>query len=301
MFTNIKSLICNSKFTLYLFLLPAIIMVTIFAIYPLLYNFSLSVHQVDSSTILSEDRPFVGLDNFKKVIFDSDFNEILKNTLIFAFFSVLFQFLFGLALALFFNQEFPLHQPLRGLLLIGWVIPPAVIGTIWRWLFNCDIGVINYFLNLIGINSVGWLVTSTFAMSSVLVANIWFAIPFNMILMTSGLVSIPESIHDAAAIDGTTFFQKLWHIIIPMIKPNIFATIILDIIYTFRSFPLIWNMTKGGPVNATTVLPVWSYIQSFNFFDFGVGTAIAVIIFILLLVISIIYIKFFVGKEEGVL
>lgn len=301
MFTNLKSLICNSKLTLYLFLLPAIIMVLVFAIYPLMYNFSLSVHEVTSSTLLSEDRPFVGLDNYKEVILEPDFIEILKNTLVFSVFSVLFQFLFGLAFALFFHQEFPLHKPLRGLLLIGWVIPPAVIGTIWRWLFNNDIGVINYLLNLIGIGSVGWLVTQTFAMSSVLVANIWFAIPFNMILMTSGLVSIPDSIHDAAAIDGTTFMQKLWHIIIPMIKPNIYATIILDIIYTFRSFPLIWNMTKGGPVNATTVLPVWSYIQSFNFFNFGVGTALAVIILLLLLIISIIYIKFFVGKEEGVL
>ncbi len=300
MLTKLRSLICNSKLTLYLFLLPAIIMVTIFAIYPLLYNFNLSVHEVTSSTLLSEDRPFVGLNNYKSAIFNSDFREILLNTLIFTSFSVIFQFLFGLGLALFFHQKFPFHKPLRGLLLIGWVIPPAVIGTIWRWLFNSDIGVINYFLNILGFSSVGWLVSSTFAMSSVLVANIWFAIPFNMILMTSGLVSIPDSLHDAAAIDGASFFQKLWHIILPIIKPNIFATIILDIIYSFRSFPLIWNMTKGGPVNATTVLPVWSYIQSFNFFNFGVGTAIAVIIFMLLLFISIIYIKFFVSSEEGV-
>src|SRR6056297_666883 len=174
MFTNLKSLICNSKLTLYLFLLPAIMMVMVFAIYPLLYNFSLSVHEVTSSTLLSEDRPFVGLNNYKEVILEPDFIEILRNTLVFSIFSVLFQFLFGLAFALFFHQEFPLHKPLRGLLLIGWVIPPAVIGTIWRWLFNCDIGVINYFLNMIGIGSVGWLVTQTFAMSSVLVANIWF-------------------------------------------------------------------------------------------------------------------------------
>lgn len=299
MLKKLHEYIFDSRITLYLMLLPAVLMVLFFAVYPLLYNISLSVHEVNMSTILNDNRPFVGIDNYITVLANENFVEILNNTLIFTFFSVLFQFLFGLALALYFNQDFPGNQPFRGLLLVGWVIPPAVIGTIWRWLFNSDIGIINYLLELIGFGSVPWLVEANFAMVSVIVANIWFAIPFNMILMTSGLVGIPEQLHDAAKIDGTSYTQKLWYVTLPMIKPSIYATIILDLIYTFRSFPLIWNMTKGGPVNATTVLPVSSYIQSFSYFDFGVGTAIAVIIFLIMLIISIIYIRVFVYSEEG--
>ncbi|MFW5986398.1 MAG: carbohydrate ABC transporter permease, partial [Halanaerobiales bacterium] len=278
MLKNLHEFIFNSRFTLYIMLLPAILMVLAFAIYPLFYNFSLSIQEVNVNTLLSDTRPFAGLANYISVFHHEEFLTILKNTIIFTVFSVFFQFILGLAFALYFNQDFPFHEPLRGLLLIGWVIPPAVIGTIWRWLLNDDIGVINYLLSLVGIGSVPWLVDTNIAIISVLIANIWFAIPFNMILMTSGLVSIPQQVHDAAAIDGTTYLKKLWYIILPIIKPNIYATIILDLIYTFRSFPLIWNMTKGGPVNATTVLPVWSYIHSFNYFEFGIGTAIAVII-----------------------
>ncbi len=299
MLSKLRKLICDSKLTLYIFLLPALVMVLTFAVYPLLYNFSLSVHEVNSRTLFSGERPFVGFDNYIRVFTNEDFLLIFKNTILFTVVSVFFQFLFGLLFALYFHQKFPFHKPLRGLLLIGWVIPPAVIGTIWRWLFNSDIGVINYLLEFIGAGAVPWLAQSGTAMIAVLVANIWFAVPFNMILLTSGLVSIPNTVHDAAAIDGTNYLQKVWYVILPMIKPNILVTIVLDTIYSFRSFPLIWNMTKGGPVNATTVMPVWSYVQSFDFFNFGVGTAISVIIFLALLIVSIVYIRVFVYSEEG--
>lgn len=288
----------RDKIILVTMLIPAIILVTCFAFFPLIYNISLSFQDVTANTLLSGDYQYIGLNNYVEIFNSNNFYLILKNTMIFLFASIFLQFIIGLFLALYFDNHFPFKNLIRGLFLVAWIIPPAVIGTIWRWLLNYDIGVINYFLNIIGLNSQPWLVSSGFSLFSVIIANVWFNVPFNMILITSSLTGIPDSIYDAAAIDGTNFWQKIIYIKIPIIKTSLYILILLNTIYAFRSFSLIWNMTKGGPVNSSTILPVWSYVQSFNHYEFGFATAISVLIFLFLIVISIIYIRFFINLGE---
>lgn len=288
----------RDKIILVIMLLPAILLVTLFAFFPLIYNINLSFQDVTANTLLSGNWDYIALDNYIDIFSSNEFRLILKNTIIFLFASISLQFVIGLFLALYFDNDFPFKNLIRGLFLIGWIIPPAVIGTIWRWLLNYDIGVINYFLNIIGFTSQPWLVSSGFSLFSVIIANVWFNVPFNMILITSSLSSIPNTIYDAAAIDGTSFWQKILYIKIPMIKTALYILILLNSIYSFRSFSLIWNMTKGGPVNSSTILPVWAYIQSFNHYEFGFATAISVLIFLFLIMISIIYIRFFINLGE---
>ena len=288
----------RDKIILAIMLIPALVLVTLFAFYPLVYNINMSFQDVTSNTLISGNLEYIALDNYIEIFKSNEFHLILKNTLIFLIGSISLQFLIGLFLALYFDNDFPFKNSIRGLFLIGWIIPPAVIGTIWRWLLNYDIGVINYFLSLIGLNSQPWLVSSGFSLFSVVIANVWFNVPFNMILITSSLSSIPDTIYDAAAIDGTNLWQKIFYIKIPMIKSSLYILLLLNSIYAFRSFSLIWNMTKGGPVNSSTILPVWAYVQSFNHYEFGFATAISVLIFIFLVIVSIIYIRFFINLGE---
>lgn len=300
MAAKLKKLLFDSEKTSYFLMLPALLFAGAFTFYPLLYNFYLSVHKVDITTLLLDNRPFVGLENYTHVIFSSgDFLEIFGNTLVFVVSNVFFQLLIGFAFAYFFIQKFYFHKQMRGLVLIGWVMPPVIVGTIWRWLLNGDVGFINYALSFIGISRIPWLASTTYAMIGVIMANVWLNIPFNMILITSALVNIPADVKEASAIDGANSFQRLRYIVLPLIKPTLMALAILNIIFSFRGFALIWSMTMGGPVNATTILPVWSYVETFNHYNFGRGTALANIILVLLTIFSLIYIKFFVYKEEG--
>lgn len=297
---KIKKFLIDSDKTSYFLMLPALLFAGAFTFYPLLYNFYLSVHKVDVTTLLLDDRPFVGIENYIHVIFNSgDFLDIFGNTLIFVVSNVFFQLVIGFCFAYFFVQKFYFHKQMRGLVLIGWVMPPVIVGTIWRWLLNGDVGFINYILNFIGISGIPWLASNAFAMIGVIMANVWLNIPFNMILITSALVNIPEDVKEASAIDGANSYQRLKLIVLPLIKPTLMALAILNIIFSFRSFALIWSMTMGGPVNSTTILPVWSYVETFNHYNFGRGTALANIILILLIIVSVIYIKGFVYKEEG--
>ena len=279
---------------LYIFLLPALFFLIGFTLYPIIYNFIISFQEVDAMTLNVPDKEFVGLMNYYEILGDSLFLTVLKNSIVFTLGSVLFQFLIGFALALFLSKKFLLNNVIRGLIVIGWIIPPVVVATIWRWLLNTDFGLFNYIMSQIGIlsSNISWLTNPSTAMIGVLIANIWFGIPFNMMLMIGGITGLPQNIYEAAEIDGANWLQKLIYLTIPMLKQTIAATITLGIIYTFKVFALIWVMTGGGPVNVTNVLPIWSYRLSFDYFNFSEGAVVANVMFIIMLLFSFGYMKF---------
>lgn len=285
---------------LYIFLAPSLIFIGIFIAYPIIYNFIISMQDVNVMTLALPNKEFVGLQNYIDIITDPTFLEVLKNSVIFTVGSVFFQFIIGFALAMFLVKEFPLNNFVRGFIVVGWVIPPVVVGTIWQWLLNTDTGLVNYLLSQLHLinHNISWLNNPDTAMIGVLIANIWLGIPFNMMLLIGGLTGLPRDVFEAAEIDGANWFQKLFFLTIPMLKQTIAATLMLGIIYTFRAFDIIWLMTGGGPVNATNVLPTWSYQLSFNFFNFSHGAVVANLMFIIMLIFSIIYIKYIAGKED---
>ena len=163
--------------------------------------------------------------------------------------SLAFQFSLGLALAMFFRRVFPLNGVLRSLLLVPWLLPLVVSGTVWRWMMDYDSGVINQTLLHLHLISqpVQWLVSTKLALIAVILVNIWVGIPFNMVILYGGLQSLPEQVFEAAAIDGASAWQRFTRITLPMLRPVILVLLTLGLIYTIKAFDIIMLVTQGGP------------------------------------------------------
>ncbi|MBO1514136.1 sugar ABC transporter permease [Metabacillus sp. BG109] len=285
--------------TEYLFLLPAVVFLLFFMIYPIVYNLLLSFKNVTLMNLVGIQE-FVGLSNYKTVLKDPTFALSIKNSLIFTILSIVFQFTIGLALALYFNRKFPGRGIMRALVLVTWMLPIVVVGAIFNWLFAGDYGLINYFLQTVGIidSPIPWLASSSTALYVVIIANIWIGIPFNMIILLGGLQGIPEELYEAARIDGANSIQRFFSVTIPLLKPTIMILLMLGIIYTFKTFDVIIVMTKGGPNNSTSLMPFYAYQLAFERSQFSLGAVVSTIMFGILLVISLFYLKS-IGKEES--
>jgi multiple sugar transport system permease protein len=275
----------------YWFVAPALLFMLLTMVYPIIDNVRMSVYDVNVSTFLSNTAPFVGLDNYVRVASDPAFQKAIVTTTIFTVGSLVFQFVIGFALALLFNRSFPGNGLLRALLLLGWMLPSVVSGSIFRWSFDGSMGIINYILQTIGVLQQPryWLNDPNTALLATIIANIWVGIPFNMILLLPGLQSIPRSFYEAASIDGASSRQSFRHVTLPLMRPVILSVLLLGIIYTFKAFDIVYVMTGGGPVDATTLLTIYVYRLSFSFFRFGDGSAAAILLLLGLSVVAIGY------------
>lgn len=297
-----KSSFERHQISSYLFVLPALIFMLMFIGYPIVYNIILSFQDVSVMTFSSGERNFVGLANYITLFTDPDkqLSISIVNTLIYTILCIVFQFTFGFAFALFFSMKFKLSTFLRGLTAIAWLMPMTITALMFKYMLSSSGGIINEFLMVLNLikEPVEWLTNQTTAMWGVIFANIWVGIPFNMILLSTGLTTIPESIYESADIDGAKFFEKFFFITVPMIKPAIMAVLTLGFIYTFKVFDLIFIMTNGGPVNSTEVLSTLAYRLSFGEFNFSKGSAVANVLFVILFCVSLIYLKLMKSEEE---
>lgn len=287
----------------FIFTLPAAIYMLIFIGYPMIQNIILSLKNVDVySFARSENQVFVGLQNYID-LFTSN-NSILVtaivNTLVFTVCSIFFQFIIGFALALLFNKKFPGCSFFRGVTMISWLLPVTVAGLLFKFMFASSGGIINQFLQTLHLidRPLEWLLQPGTAMVAIVVANIWIGIPFNMMLLITGLTTIPADVYESCSLDGANKFQTLFQITIPMIKPAIISVLTLGFVYTFKVFDLVWVMTKGGPVNSTELLSTYAYRLSFEEFQFSQGAAAANVLFVILLIAGIFYIKLINEEEE---
>jgi multiple sugar transport system permease protein len=291
--------IFHEKYTPYFYILPAGLFLAAIMGFPIIFSVIISFEKFNLGTLVSKNAPFIGFQNYIDVFTNPAFKVALTHSLIFTVFSILFQFTIGLGLALLFSKAFPLHNIMRGLLLSGWQIPSVVTGTLFLWLFNMDYGLVNFILSSVHVitEPIGWVTTADNALIAVIIANIWLGIPFNTILLSAGITSLPEDVYEAATVDGANGWQKVVHITIPLLRPTIFAVLMLGFIYTLRVFDVIWVMTKGGPGSATEVLPTLAYRLSFIHFNFGQSAAVAVITLIILMVAAVFYLKYSVQEE----
>src|SRR5690625_3709212 len=219
----------------YTFLLPAIIFVLLFMLYPILYNIIISFQDVTIMNI-NGVKNFVKFENYREVLSNSTFLIALKNTLIYTSVCIVFQFTIGFLLALFFNQDFPFRNFFRSITLLAWMTPLVISGTLFKWLFDLDYGIINYVLLEIGIlnNPINWLGQESTSLLSVIITNIWIGIPFNMILLLAALQSLPQDVYEAARIDGSSKIRSFFSITLPLLRPQILVILVLGIIYTFK-------------------------------------------------------------------
>ncbi len=283
----------------YAYTLPAVLYMLFFVGYPVIYNFGLSLQDVNIMTFNQGTSHFTGLENYINLLREPLLLLALKQTLFFTLFCILFQFIFGFLLALFFNLKFSLAEPLRGLVLVSWMIPLTVTGMLFKFMLSPSDGVFNYILLCTGLvkEPIGWLIREDLAMWGVIMTNTWVGIPFNMILLTTSMSTIPNELYESASVDGASGLRKLFFITLPLLKPAIMSMIMLGLIYTFKVFDLIFLMTGGGPANSTEVLSTVSYRRAFENFNFSEGAAVANILFFILLLVSLFYLKML-NKEE---
>jgi multiple sugar transport system permease protein len=296
---DLKASLARGKLTAYFYILPSGLFLFVVLGFPILYSIFMSFQKYTLETLVSRHTEFIWFKNYSDVLNNPAFMIALKHSLVFTIFSILFQFTIGLGLAILFNRTFPLSHVMRGLLLTGWQIPSVVTGTLFLFLFNLDYGLINFVLTSLHIVSqpIGWIVQSDTALPAVIIANIWLGIPFNVILLSAGVAGLPEDVYEAATVDGASGVQKLIYITLPLLKSTILAVLMLGFIYTLRVFDLIWIITKGGPGNATEVLPTFAYRLSFINFNFGRSAAVSVIMLLILLGAAILYL-WAIMKEE---
>ncbi|MFC5711779.1 carbohydrate ABC transporter permease [Thalassorhabdus alkalitolerans] len=282
----------------YLFLLPALLYVLIFMIYPIAYNIILSFQDVTLMN-LGAGGSFIGIENFVQVLQNPLFLTALGNTLIYTVSCIVLQFGIGFLLALFFNQDFPFRNFFRSILLLAWMTPMVITGTLFTWLLDVDYGIINYLLIQLGIidQSVNWLGQQSTALFAVIVTNVWIGIPFNMILILAALQSLPKDIYEAARIDGASKIRSFFSLTLPLLKPSLLVILVLGIIYTFKVFDLILIMTGGGPVNSTYVLPFYAYELAFVNYEFSLSGVVSTVILVILTFVALIYI-YLSRKEE---
>jgi multiple sugar transport system permease protein len=275
------------------FLAPVTVYLALFYAYPLYRNLDLSLRDYTVRSFVQGDAPFTGLANYRKVLADPTFAPALLHTAVFTAVCLVFQYAIGLALAVFFNRHFRLAPTLRALFLIPWLLPLIVSASTWSWMFNSESGVVNYLLHFFGVAPVGWLTSPDWALTSVIVANIWIGIPFNLVILYSGLQNIPAELYEAASLDGASAWQQFRRITFPLLRPVSAITLLLGLVYTLKVFDLIWIMTKGGPGDASSTLATWSYQLGFGTLlpKFGPGAAVGNILILIALVFGLLYIR----------
>ena len=285
----------------YLFVAPALCYMLLLVGYPILYNLVLSVQDVTVKNINNGKHHFVGLDNYIHLLSNNILVTSIINTLVFTVACIIIQFLIGFALALFFNRSFRTAKFVRGMMMMPWMIPMTVTALMFKFMFSTNVGIINQTLLAFGVisSAVDWLTSPVTAMIAVITANVWIGIPFNMILMSVGLTTIPAELYESSSIDGANRWQSFRHITLPLLRPTIESVLVLGFIYTFKVFDLVFVMTNGGPVNATQLLSTYSYKLSFSLFKYSEGSAVANVLFVILLAASLVYLKYTYTEEEG--
>lgn len=267
----------NDGLTALIFILPAVLGTLIFIVIPVIFSFSLSFVDWD----LLSPMKFVGLSNFKDVLTDSTFVQVLINTFVFAIASSVFAVIIPLVLACILNIKIRGSNFYKTAYFLPFITPMIVIAIVWQWVFDPNMGLLNQILH----THIKWLYDVRFAMPALIAVSVWKLIGYNMIIFLSGLSTINQEVLEAAKIDGANSWQVLKNVTVPLLSPTIFFVIVITSISSFQVFDLIYVMTQGGPDNSTMVLVYSIYKYAFEYFDVGKASAIAYILFAIIFVL----------------
>ena len=273
-----------------LFILPTILFLAIFVLYPVISNIVLSF--TDAKLMKSEFN-FVWFDNYVKLFSNKMFLKYSWNTLVWTFFSVVGQLVLGLCLALLINREMRGGSLLRSFLLIPYVVPAVAIALITKWIFNGDYGIASNWLQNLGLIDYKQSPLALYggAMAVLIIVNVWRSYPFPMLIYWAALRGINKELYEAANVDGANRFQTFRYITLPQLKNTTIVLVILRIVWTATYFDLIWMVTGGGPAGSTTHLPIMIYQASFGTFRIGYASAISILLGIVLFICIIFYVR----------
>lgn len=267
------------------FILPNFIGFFLFIMIPVVFSFFLSVNKWDGFN----EMEFVGIDNFVKIFSTTVFRQSLLHTAVYTVFSVTLTTGVSLGLALLLNIGLKATNFFRSAIFFPHVAAIVAIGVVWNMLFQKDYGPINEFLRMLGMaNPPGWLASTQYAMTGVIIVSVWKNMGYYMLIYLAGLQGIPSSLYEAATVDGANSWQRFKSITLPMLAPSTFFVIIMLTINSFKVFDLIYVLTEGGPGTATTVLAKYIYDQSFISWNYGNASAASVVLFLIVGTITII-------------
>lgn len=289
----------KGKWTPYLLISPAVILMCAIMVYPLGKVFYLSFQHYNPT------RPYIngfaGLDNFITIFTNKEFYNALAVSAKFVFSEVILQLIFGMIVALILNQNFKGRGFFRALTFVPWALSGVLTAVLWSIIFNQHFGVLNDLLQKAGIikDPVAWLANMDFVLGSVIVAELWRGIPFFAISILAAMQGLPQDIYEAAKVDGSSRFQTFRYVTLPLLKDTIVLTTLLRTIWEFNSVDLIYSLTGGGPVGKTTTLSMLIADQAIRTNNYGYGSALSVISFAILGIVALIYMKLsgFGGEE----
>ena len=272
----------------YLWILPSIILMAIFIVIPIGYVFYMSVSDISKAGLV---KGFAGLSNFTKVLKSAKFTLVLKNTVIWTILVVVLSTVLGFILALLLNNEFKGRKIARAIVVFPWATTLVIQASVWKFIIDTDYGALNTLLKSLGIIStnINWTPTPEAFFAWEIACGIFVTIPFVCFTALSGLQSIDASYYEAAVVDGASYWQKLFNITVPLVKPSLTVATVLNIIYVFNSFPIVWTITKGDPASRTDTLVTYLYKLAFYNGKQGEAAAVSVIGFMILLVCASIY------------
>ena len=269
----------------YLFVLPALMALSLLIAYPVFYTGLLSV--------TNESGQFVGLENFSRILAARATSVAFVNTFWWVLGSVVFQVILGVLTAILLNQSFRGRGLVRSVTLIPWVVPGIVAATTWAWMLHTEFGIVNYMLTSAGIvkQPVGWLTGADTVMPVMISINVWKMFPFVAIMVLAGLQAIPEDLYEAARVDGSNFWQEVWYVTLPQVRPVIVAVTLLLVIWALNGVTIIYAITRGGPANRTLITPIQIFRTAFESMQFNQAAALSVMFFAAVIVVVFFYVR----------
>lgn len=281
---------------IWVFLFPNLAIFTVFVIAPAISTLFLAFTNYNT---LSYSGHFVGLENFIHISRQvSGFPQALLRTFIYSALLIPLVFFFSLMLAVITSSDLIVGKNfLRMIFYWPWILSPAIIGISWRWFLDYDVGLINMFLERMGIAPQAWLFDRRLAFLSIIVVGVWNISGYFMVMFNAALTSIPNEVYEAAALDGANRWTRFWKITFPLLKPTAVLVLVLSTILAVRSFEVIYVLTSGGPGTATTLVVQQIYETAFDERKLGLASAMSLVLFGILMLLSIIQFKV-VGEEE---
>ncbi|WP_163182676.1 carbohydrate ABC transporter permease [Neobacillus sedimentimangrovi] len=270
----------------YWFILPTIVYLGVFQLYPLIESFRLSFTNLNY--LIPTSGQYVGLDNYKELLFhDLHFWRIVGKSFVWVILSTILQYLIAVPAAVILNQKLKMRSLWRGLIMVPWVTPIVIMGLIWKWIYDGDYGLLNHYL---GTDFV-WLGDSKTVWPSILLASTWKGFPYATIMILAGLQGIPKSLLEASYIDGCSKFQSFFKVTLPLLTPILAVSAMISVVITWTKFEMIWVLTAGGPGVKTSILPTYIYTKSFQNFEMGMGSAVAVLSMLIMIIFILLYFR----------
>ena len=293
-----NSIPVRHKWEPYLWLLPSILLMLIFVVFPVAIVFKLSFSEISRAGVVGG---FIGLNNFREAVSSDAFATVMGNTGIWVVSVVGLSTLLGFVVALVLNEQFIGRKVARSIVVLPWATTLVIQASVWNYIIKYEFGNLNNVLLNLGIikDAINWRASYQIEFAWECGVGIFVTIPFVTFCVLAGLQSIDATYYEAATVDGAGFWKKLWHVTVPLVKPSLTVSTMLNIIYVFNSFPIIYTITRGAPANKTDTMITYLYMLAFVEQKKGPATALSVIGFVILCAIAAVYMGITMRKEDA--